>query len=190
MCSVPVIEFFIQNITFDEISGKRILEVGSKYVNGSVKPLLQLFKPAEYVGVDKEPGKNVDLVLPAEELSDHFGLESFDVVISTELIEHVLDWRQVINNMKSVLRPNGIMWVTTRSLGFPYHAHPFDFWRYELEDFHVIFSDFTIEKLERDNLEPGVFAKFIKPSNWTAANLSKIKLYSMAIQKRTDKIPS
>ena len=45
--------------------------------------------PTEYVGVDIEPRKFVDVVLPAEKLTEYFGSESFDVVISTELLEHV-----------------------------------------------------------------------------------------------------
>jgi len=41
--------------------------------------------------------------VPAENLIKRFGPESFDVVIATELLEHVIDWRRVINNMKTVL---------------------------------------------------------------------------------------
>jgi len=86
------------------------------------------------VGVDIEPGKFVDVVLPAERLVEHFGPESFDVVIATELLEHVQDWRLVVNNMKAVLRRGGYIYITTRSYGFPFHAYPYDFWRYEVED--------------------------------------------------------
>jgi hypothetical protein len=35
-----------------EFEGKNILEVGAKYVNGSVRPLIEKFcKPDKYVGV-------------------------------------------------------------------------------------------------------------------------------------------
>jgi 2-polyprenyl-3-methyl-5-hydroxy-6-metoxy-1,4-benzoquinol methylase len=40
-----------------------------------------------------------------ERLVEHFGLESFDAVISTEVLEHVFDRRTVVNNMKTVLKP-------------------------------------------------------------------------------------
>jgi len=36
MCNVAVIEFFIEHVRLVEFHGKRVLEVGSKYVNGSV----------------------------------------------------------------------------------------------------------------------------------------------------------
>jgi SAM-dependent methyltransferase len=105
MCNIAVIEFFVESVEREEFEGKRVLEVGSKYVNGSVRPLIERFlKPREYVGVDIEPGKFVNVVLPAERLVEHFGLESFDVVIATELLEHVQDWRLAVNYLKTVLR--------------------------------------------------------------------------------------
>jgi len=36
MCRILVIEFFIENVRFEEFKDKRVLEVGSRYVNGSV----------------------------------------------------------------------------------------------------------------------------------------------------------
>ncbi|MDT7885849.1 MAG: hypothetical protein RQ968_00530 [Thermoproteota archaeon] len=57
MCNIAVIEFFIDNIKPAEFNGKRVLEVGSRYVNGSVRPLIEHFcSPREYVGVDIEAG--------------------------------------------------------------------------------------------------------------------------------------
>ncbi len=128
MCNVAVIEFFIKQTELQEFYGKSVVEVGSKYVNGSVRPLTEKFlHPKEYIGIDAEAGEFVDIVTTAEKLLDHFCSESFDVVISTELLEHVMDWRLVINNMKSVLRPNGyiyhhkvswflLSWIPTRFL--------------------------------------------------------------------------
>jgi len=111
MCHTSVIEFFIENIDIREFKAKRVLEVGSKYVNGSVRPLIERFcKPKEYIGIDIEPGKYVDIILPAEKLLKYFGKESFDVVISTEVLEHVKNWRVVIFNMKEVLKPGGYIY--------------------------------------------------------------------------------
>jgi len=185
-----VIEFFINNIRIEEFNEKRILEVGSKYVNGSVRPLIEKFAhPKEYIGVDVEPGKYVDIVLLAEKLVEHFGEEAFDIVVSTELLEHVKNWRLVITNMKRVLKCGGYIYLTTRSYGFPYHSYPYDYWRYEVEDMHKIFSDFKILVLEKDPLAPGVFLKARKPANYKPNNLQDIALYSMILGKRTISIP-
>ena len=120
---------------------------------------------------------------------EYFGAESFDVVIATELLEHVLDWRLVVNNMKLVLKPGGYIYITTRSKGFPYHAYPYDFWRYEIEDMKRIFSDFEIITLKQDHEVPGVFLKARKPHNWKANDLQNIDLYSIILGKRTKTIP-
>jgi SAM-dependent methyltransferase len=191
MCHLSVIEFFIENVGREEFNGRRILDVGSKYTNGSVRPLIERFcLPKEYVGIDIEKGRFVDVILPAERLIEHFGPESFDVVISTELLEHVKDWRLVVNNMKTVLKRGGYIYITTRSYGFPYHAYPYDFWRYEVEDMWKIFSDFEILKLIRDHEVPGVFLKARKPKSYNPVDLSDIALYSMILGRRTISIPS
>jgi len=190
MCNAAVIEFFIENVEKKEFEGKRVLEVGSKYVNGSVRPLIERFcSPKEYVGVDIEPGKFVDVILPAERLVEYFGPESFDVVISTELLEHVQDWRLAVGNLKGVLKREGYIYITTRSYGFPFHSYPYDFWRYEVEDMKRIFSDFEILKLAKDHEAPGVFLKARKPFNYSPKGLQDITLYSMILGKRTASIP-
>jgi len=128
------------------------------------------------------------VILPAEKLVEYFGPESFDIVISTELLEHVQNWRLVINSMKSVLKRGGYIYITTRSYGFPYHAYPYDFWRYEIEDMKKIFSDFEIIKLIKDHEVSGIFLKAKKTSN-TLIDLSNIALYSMILGRRTTLIP-
>jgi SAM-dependent methyltransferase len=125
--NIAVLEFFIENAQKEELENKRILEVGSKYVNGSVRPLIEkFFKPREYIGVDIEEGKFVDIICDAENLIDYFGKETFDVVVATELLEHVKDWRKVINNMKEVLKQN--VYISLPGLKvFPYHGYLYDF---------------------------------------------------------------
>ncbi|MGC9227758.1 class I SAM-dependent methyltransferase, partial [Caldivirga sp.] len=182
-------EFFMEGVDCGEFRGKRVLEVGSRYVNGSVRPLIERFcGPREYVGVDIKPGRYVDIVLPAEGVVDYFGPESFDVVISTEVIEHVRDWRLVINNMKAVLKKGGFIYITTRSFGFEYHAYPHDYWRYEPSDMLRIFRDFEILKLARDHEAPGIFLKARKPMNYKPIDLGEVSLYSIILGRRTKEI--
>jgi len=164
--NVAVLDFFLRNASCEEFNDKRVLEVDSKFVNGSIRPLIERFcKPKEYIGIDIEPGKYVDIVLPVEKVVEYFGVESFDAVISTETLEHVLDWRTAVNNMKLVLKPGGYIYITTRSKGFPYHGYPYDYWRFEASDLIKIFRDFEIIKIERDWEAPRVFLKTRKPIN-------------------------
>jgi SAM-dependent methyltransferase len=186
---ISVLDFFMRSVDCEEFASKRVLEVGSKFVNGSVRPLIERFcRPREYVGVDIEPGKYVDVILPAERLVEHFGPESFDAVISTEVLEHVFDWRTVVNNMKAVLKPGGFIYITVPSKGFPYHAYPHDYWRYEIEDMEKIFGDFEIIALEKNWEAPGVFLKARKPTNWSPNDLSQIELHSIVVGRRTKEL--
>ena len=110
---------------------------------------------------------------------EHFGAESFDFIICTEVIEHISDWKNAINNFKNVLSPNGRLILTTRSIGFPYHGYPFDYWRFSLKDFKTIFNDFSIISLENDSLEPGVFLYAQKPEVSRLLDLSDYKVWSI-----------
>jgi SAM-dependent methyltransferase len=184
MCHASCIDFVASQLSADEIQGSDVLEVGSRDVNGSVRPVVERARPASYVGVDIEEGPGVDELCDATELVSRFGTEKFDVVLSTELLEHVRDWRQAVTQMKEVLRPGGTLVITTRSRGFGVHAYPHDYWRYEPEDMQRIFGDLQIESLERDPTRPGVFMKAQKPPAFEAAQLDDVALYSIIRQER------
>jgi len=180
--------FGTSNLSKEEIQGKTVIEIGSYDVNGSLRLYVQSLSPSEYIGVDIKKGPGVDVVCDAENIVDKFGKEAFDVVISTELLEHVRNWRKVISNIKNICKPNGLMLITTRSIGFPYHGYPYDFWRYEIEDMKQIFSDQEILVLNGDPECPGVFIKVRKPNKFKENDLSKLKLYSIILNRRTAEI--
>jgi SAM-dependent methyltransferase len=133
-------------------------------------------------------GQSVDVICKAEDLIKKFGKNSFDVVISTEALEHARDWKKFISNIKNICKPKGIILVTTRSRGFGYHGYPYDFWRYELDDMRHIFSDFEILSLEKDIIGPGVLIKVRKPNKFTENDLSDYKLYSIISNKKKTEI--
>ncbi|OGF26730.1 methyltransferase type 11 [Candidatus Falkowbacteria bacterium RIFOXYB2_FULL_47_14] len=184
MCNANCVIFGVKNLNDPEVRGKKVIEVGALDLNGSLRPVVQKLNPVEYIGVDIERGPGVDRICRVEDLVKEFGPESFDLVISNELLEHVKDWRTAIANIKNICRPGGIILITTRSGGFPYHAYPHDYWRYEPEDMKKIFADCEIIALERDPEAPGVFVKIRKPDNFVADNLDDIGLYSMVSGRR------
>lgn len=157
-------------------------------MNGSLRPILESYHPAKYVGVDIMAGPGVDVVCNAEQLVATFGENSFDVVVSTEMLEHVRHWRQSISNMKCLCVPGGIILITTRSKGFGYHAYPHDYWRYEVDDMKEIFSDFTLEDVRREPdprpIAAGVFLCARKPLNYRENDLTPIELYSIVADRR------
>jgi SAM-dependent methyltransferase len=188
MCTQNCLRFVNSALERDDIAGKRVLEVGSYDINGSIRPQLESFGPSEYVGVDIEAGPCVDVVCAAEGLEQRFGRASFDVVLTTEMLEHVRDWRTVVSNLKSVLRPGGLLVITTRSPGFPLHGYPYDFWRYEPDDMRAIFADFASVEIEPDSeAEPGVFVRARKHAGAPPdpVDLDMFALHSVLYRRRS-----
>jgi hypothetical protein len=101
------------------------------------------------------------------------------------MIEHVANWKLIISNFKRVLRPGGIIIVTTRSFGFPLHDYPVDYWRFETYDMEVLFSDFTECQIESDQSEPGVFITARKPELFQEHNFNGYALFSMITLDRS-----
>ncbi len=179
-----VLNFVAQCIGKEDVQGKRILEVGALDFNGSVRKVISPLQPAQYIGVDIQAGPGVDEICAAQDLIAKFGEGAFDILASTEMMEHVKPWRVILHNLKTVVRPNGLLLVTTRSKGFFYHGYPHDYWRYEIEDMQKLFSDCVIEKLEKDPRSPGVMIKARKPVNFVEVDLNDWKLYSILHRKR------
>jgi len=96
---------------------KKVLDIGSLDVNGNNR---FLFENCEYFGLDVGEGKNVDIVCPGH-LYDAPS-EYFDIIISTEVFEHDLYYRETISNIMRMLKPGGIFMFTCASGQRPEHG--------------------------------------------------------------------
>lgn len=173
-----VMQFLREKISSVEILRMEVLEVGAQDVNGSPREVLVPHGPKKYVGVDFGHGKGVDLVMDVKDLTSYFGPESFDVVVSTEMLEHASDWRTAVGQMKGVLRLGGLLILTTRGPGFPYHGFPHDYWRFTVKNFQEIFLDMSIAYLDKDPGlgSPGVLLKARKTYDTGTIDLASIEI--------------
>lgn len=146
--------------------------------------MIDRHSPADYIGVDIVEGPGVDTICDIGELVERFGPERFDLVVCTEVLEHVRDWRTGLSNLKRVLASGGTLLVTTRSIGFHYHGYPQDFWRYEPDDIRTLMSDMSLEVLESDGSSPGVFFVATKPSEFNETDISEHELFSIVTGHR------
>lgn len=148
------------------IEGPRVIELGSLDVNGSVRPLVGVLKPIEYIGVDLRAGIGVDIVgdVCSGFLKDRHG--RFDIVISAETLEHVQTWPLFVHEIKRLAKPGGHLLLTCRSPGFALHNHPGDYWRFTVDDLSEAFSDCTVLTAFEDPESPGAFIHATKPDGW------------------------
>lgn len=153
-----------------DIAGRDVLEVGSYNVNGSVRPILLGHEPRSYLGVDASAGPDVDQIVDCEHLEATFGADAFDVIVSTEMLEHAAKWRDCLWNMAAVLKPGGLLILTTRSPGFPFHPFPEDHWRYTVPLMSKALTACGLgsHKItdDPDPASPGVFVKTRKSDPW------------------------
>ena len=96
----------------------RVLELGSLDINGSVRPL---FTDCMYVGVDKNAGPGVDVVGWFRDVLPPLPAGSMDVVLSLEALEHDPDRRTTMAETTRLLRPGGLLIVTTAYESRPTH---------------------------------------------------------------------
>lgn len=142
------------------IADANVLEVGSMNYNGTVRPIFS----GPYLGVDMLDGPDVDLVAFADDLPFEDG--TYDVVVSTEMLEHdTRPWRSVAE-MARVLKPGGYMILTARGYDttgcFAVHGFPHDYWRYSTGGMQILMEDAGLEVI-RCEYDPypdhqGVFA--------------------------------
>jgi SAM-dependent methyltransferase len=106
----------------------RVLDVGC-----GAKPYLPLVASyaERYIGVDTFAGPYVDRVSAAERLP--FDAESFDLVLCTQVLEHVQEPAAVLSELHRVLRPGGAALISTHGV-LIYHPSPpgsdRDYWRW------------------------------------------------------------
>lgn len=159
MCHTSVLTWAASVFTPDLVAGRSVIEVGSYDVNGTVRPHIEAHGPASYLGADISEGPGVDLVANVADLPGAFP-DGFDVVVSTEMLEHVEDWRSAMLALAALVNVGGFLVVSTRSPGFPYHPYPIDCWRYPVPLMAQILTALGLRVVEciDDPEQAGVFA--------------------------------
>jgi SAM-dependent methyltransferase len=124
-----------------EKAGPAVLELGTLRSKPTRSTLHRHFVPhaAEYLGTDFQPGPDVDVVCDAHRLSEAFGSNRFDAVISCSTFEHFQYPWIVAAEIGKVLKPSGLVFVQTHHT-FPLHAFPDDYFRFSAKALESLFS--------------------------------------------------
>jgi hypothetical protein len=92
------------------------LDVGGRLINTSVR---DLFPNTIWTGLDIKPGPGVDVVADASTWKPD---RLYDLVISTELLEHTPVWAGCVATMVRALAPGGYLFITCASIGREAHG--------------------------------------------------------------------
>ena len=111
------------------------------------------------VSLDIEARDGIQIVSDAQALS--LADEVFDVVLCTEVLEHLPEPQRAIDEMYRVLKPGGRLLLTTRFL-FPIHDAPHDYFRYTKYGLRHLMRAFVIESLEEETTTVGTLAVLLQ----------------------------
>jgi SAM-dependent methyltransferase len=99
-----------------------------------------------------------------------FITDSFDVILSHEVLEHVTDDRRSVEEMVRVVKPGGVIVLFVPNLGYPYETHGI-YWhgRYHFGNIALV---------------------HYLPSRWRKQLTPHVRVYStMALEKLFNKLP-
>jgi SAM-dependent methyltransferase len=107
----------IKNKYPEYFRGKEVLDCGSLDINGNNR---YLFENCNYTGIDIIEGRNVDQVTYVHNFQS-IG-KKYDVVISTEMLEHDCFFVRSIQSMFNMLKSGGLILITAAGSGKPEHG--------------------------------------------------------------------
>ena len=83
-----------------------VLDCGSLDINGNNR---FLFSEYRYTGIDIVDGKNVDVVT---KIHDFHPNKQYDIVISSEMLEHDIHYGKSLENMFALTKTRGLLLIT------------------------------------------------------------------------------
>jgi SAM-dependent methyltransferase len=108
--------------------GKKIIEVGSQDVNGSLRQVKP--RDCKYIGVDFVKAKGVDVVIDPEDpyilpFEDNYA----DAIVTSSVFEHSEFFWLLFIELLRLLKPEGLLYINAPSYG-DFHRYPVDCYRF------------------------------------------------------------
>jgi len=145
---------------------KKCIDAFSGYIDGrtldigcGAKQYEKLFKKtSEYIGIEIE----TDLQ-KKREIADYFydgkkipfKDESFDSILSFQVLEHIFEPQDFLSEAKRVLKPGGYMLITVPFM-WDEHEKPYDYGRYTSFGLKHLFNKNSFEVINFEKSTPGI----------------------------------
>ena len=112
------------------------------------RPYLSLLAPyAKYIGADLADNSEADVVVDAVSGRVNLPNESADVVLSTQVLEHVQSPTAYVAEARRLCRPGGVLILSTHGY-WQYHPDPTDYWRWTSDGLLKLLRDQGWQPLE------------------------------------------
>jgi len=142
-------------------SSGRTLDIGAQ--NG---PYAAFFP--NRISLDIRSGAGVQILGDAQALGVADGV--FDVVLCTEVLEHLREPQRAIDEMFRVLKPGGTLLLTTRFL-FPIHDAPHDYFRFTKYGLRHLLRRFADVEVQEETDSIGTIAVLLQRLGMQARTL-------------------
>lgn len=133
----------IEEVISSYIKDKNIKKIGD-FGCGN-KPYLPIIEPyvETYLGLDLDINPNADLTIQPSGLVN-IGDRHFDAIISTQVLEHVIEPKSYLQEAHRILANDGTLIITTHGY-WMYHPDPTDYWRWTSSGLRKIIEESGFE---------------------------------------------
>ncbi len=108
---------YVKELHPSRFEGSYVLDIGSQDINGNNR---YLFSECNYLGIDLNEGVNVDMIASGHNFKSE---NKFDIIISTECLEHDKYWALTLQNIcGNLLHKGGLFIMTCATTGRPEHG--------------------------------------------------------------------
>ena len=142
----PLIKF-IRTIRND-FKDSNIIEIGSGNIDINQSMEKYFDKSNNFIQTDINKDYNHLYLDITEEITTN---QKFDLVLCTNVLEHIFETKKAIKNLKTLLSDQGSLLVSVPFI-YPLHDEPKDYWRFTEHSLRKLFEDFVIEKFEYTGL--------------------------------------
>lgn len=114
-------------------------------------------------------GPGVDFVADVSAMPFEDG--SYDIVLNTQVLEHVRDPARVVRELTRVLKPGGNLFLTTPQSS-PLHNLPWNFFNFTNLGLRLLFEEAGLEVI-KEEAQGGHFALLAYELNWTVREIER-----------------
>ncbi len=120
---------------FKRLSPGIVLDVGAKR-----SPYRKDIPATRFMTMDMDADLKPDVCCDIHAIEWQDGY--FDTMIATQVLEHVRDPQRAVDEIRRVLKPNGVC-IASVPFIYPYHPDPLDYYRYTPDSLKYLFRDFS-----------------------------------------------